>query len=116
MQLSLAWERYREFSNPFKTIIKVKDENGVEVLWGHERLIPLFKLQKLMANEQIISQSAHYFKFLPNKGNLAAGARGHKPFISNKLTPIFEFWLNRSIPKPLKRIISFQYNVVAKKI
>jgi SAM-dependent methyltransferase len=115
MQLSLAWERYREFSNPFKTIIRVKDESGIEVLWGHERLIPLFRLRKLLLNEGLHNESSYYFKFLPNKANLAAGEREHKPFLHNNLTPKIELWINKYAPRFLKRLISFQYNIIVRK-
>ena len=115
MQLSLAWERYREFSNPFKTIIKVKDERGIEILWGHERIIPLFRLRRLLLIEGLHIQYSNYFKFLPNKANLAAGEKDHKPFIKNKRTSQVEIWINKYLPRLLKRIISFQYNIIARK-
>jgi 2-polyprenyl-3-methyl-5-hydroxy-6-metoxy-1,4-benzoquinol methylase len=94
----------------FKTIVYLKEnseditEDNTGVVWGHERILPPYKLARLFSKAGIKMESITYFRLLPNK------------FIDNNFTKWIDNAYEKYIPILIKRFLSAHYNYVGKKI
>jgi 2-polyprenyl-3-methyl-5-hydroxy-6-metoxy-1,4-benzoquinol methylase len=117
IQISLMRERFRTHNNPFKTVIRQRDKDGMLYLWGHERILIPIKLTSLFAKEGIVKREIDYFKILPNKAIIKAKItkENYRAFPDNNFTQWLDKFLH-NMPLFFKRFISASYNYVGIKL